>query len=224
MPSYHRLTLIKRAYARCGVTGAAQTAWRLLRDRLLGQHRLLFAMSGEKAAQIVTDNNPLEIHRFDNWEAVDAAARRFLEVNRDKIHWDVRQHLSEGMVFWIGHHEGRPKTIAQTRSGQDVRLYFFPMTERCALISHCYTAPEARGQGLYVAILKHIARQLAADGFTRIYIDCSDSNTSSERGILSTGFLPIGRGQHRRDGSTRWRQDMPPSVTSIEAPSHANGS
>lgn len=216
MTSYHRLNLVFRAFGRGDVSGGIQTIWRLGRDRMLGQHRLLFCMSGAKARQIDHGVGKLSVQRFNAWAELDAESKAFLRANRDKIQWDVKTHLEEGMSVWIGSSDRTPVTIAQTRPGQNVRLYFFPMTERCTLISHCFTAPDHRGQGFYVAILKHVSRSLAETGFTTVYVDCSDSNTSSERGILSAGFLRIGHAIHRRDGKTVWYQETPPSITTLE--------
>ncbi len=217
MASYHRLNLILRSFRRDGIVGGFRTIWSLLRDRLVGQYRLLFAMSDDKARGIdISSAPPLAIRCFESWPELDEDSKAFLAANQDKIHWDVRKHMDEGMAVWIGFANEKPVTIAQTRPGQNVNVYFFPMTERCALVSHCFTTPDARGRGYYVAILKHVCRALADEGFTRIYIDCSDSNLSSERGILSTGFLPIGKGLHRRNGTTRWRQETPPSIRRLE--------
>lgn len=190
--------------------------WMLFRDRVVGQHRLLFAMSGGKARQIGSMSNTLTVQCFRSWSDLDDQSKDFLKRNQDKIHWDVQGDLNAGMSVWIGFSDGVPATIAQTRSGQNVNVYFFPMTERCALISHCFTVPDMRGRGYYVEILKHVCRTLAEEGTTRIYIDCSDSNLSSERGILSAGFLPIGQGVHRRNGTVHWRQDAPPSICRLE--------
>ena len=216
MTAYHRINLVLRALRRGDLSGSMQTIWRIGRDRIMGQHRLLFCMSGDKARQIDLGIGKLTVQRFDDWSDLDTKSLAFLEANHDKIQWDVRKHLKEGMSVWIGSPDGVPATIAQTRPGQNVRLYFFPMTEHCALISHCFTAPNQRGQGFYVAILKHVCRSLVEKGFTRIYVDCSDSNLSSERGILSAGFSRIGRAVHRRDGTTVWYQETPPSVTRLE--------
>lgn len=216
MTAYHRINLVLRALRRGDFLGSMRTICCLGRDWIMGQHRLLFSMSGEKAQQIDVCSDKLTVRRFDDWSELDAESLSFLDDNHDKIQWDVRKHLEGGMSVWIGSSSGTPASIAQTRPGQNVRLYFFPMTERCALISHCFTTPNQRGQGFYVAILKHVCRALAESGFTRIYIDCSDSNLSSERGILSAGFLRIGRAIHKRDGTTVWYQEAPPSITRLE--------
>ncbi|WP_235575914.1 GNAT family N-acetyltransferase, partial [Roseovarius tolerans] len=213
--------LVLRALRRGDLSGSIQTIWRIGRDRITGQYRLLFCMSGDKARQVDLGTRKLTVLRFDDWSDFDTKSLDFLEANHDKIQWDVRKHLKEGMSVWVGSFDGAPATIAQTRPGQNVRLYFFPMTERCALISHCFTAPEQRGQGFYVAILKYVCRSLGEKGFSRIYIDCSDSNLSSERGILTAGFLRIGRAIHKRNGTTVWYQETPPSVTKLEEQSNA---
>ena len=219
MPSFHRIELLRRAFRDKGAAGALDIVRRSVRDAALGQHRLLFAMSGEKAARVgrTAPPTPLDIRRRDDWAALEPETRAALAANARFVWWDMERALAAGWVAWVGHEEGAPVSFAMTRRGDRTDAYFFPMTERCALISHCVTLPEARGRGHYVAMLRHVCGALAAEGMDRVYIDCTDFNVSSERGILSAGFLPIGRGVHRRGGALVWRQETPPSVRRLEA-------
>jgi RimJ/RimL family protein N-acetyltransferase len=56
------------------------------------------------------------------------------------------------------------------------------------VIGHCFTAPDARGQGLYRHALATVASRLQAAGYSRIVIETSPDNYASRRGIEAAGF------------------------------------
>jgi hypothetical protein len=217
MSRLHSLELATRALREHGPVAGFGVFVKLLRDRILGQHRMLFAMTGARAlAAKVEVAAILEIRRYSVWADVPPELRADVATAGQFVWWDVAAMLQSGAEFWVGTTTGRPLAYAMTRRGDRVALYFFPMTERCSLVSHCVTLPEARGRGLYVAMLCHIGRTLALEGQTRLYIDCSDVNFASERGIRRVGYSKIGRGIHRRSGAILWRQETPPSVSRLE--------
>jgi len=213
---FHRVQLLKHAWARGGPRAALALAINSVRDLILGQHRLLFAMTGAQAAK--TDAHLPDgfvIQSYETWGQIGAALRAVLSENSRYIWWNTQKNLEGGAQFWVGARDGVPVSFAHTRGGDIIGAYFFPMTGTCELISHCVTLPTARGQGYYVHMLRHICQSLGQSGAGRVYIDCTDFNTSSARGIEAAGFHQIGRGVHRRSGALVWYQESPPSVVKL---------
>lgn len=218
MARLHRLELITRTLHEGGVRTAVDMIVKMGRDAVIGQHRMLFAMSGARALAAPADlPTGFNIRHHEVWDAVSHNLQAQILASARFVWWDVEAMLHAGAELWVGVQDGRPLAYAMTRRGDQVDVYFFPMTERCSLVSHCVTMPEARGQGLYVHMLRHIGRVLASEGQRRLYIDCSDFNFASERGIRRVGYTEIGRGLHRRSGSIVWWQRTPPSVSRMEA-------
>jgi len=214
---FHRLELIVRTWQSGGATQAADVLRKSLRDVVKGQHRTLFAMTGQYAKHMPATVNPdLYILHYHDWSAIPEPIRNVLFVQKRYLWWDTKTMLAAGAELWVAVQGGHPLSFAVTRRGDKVDVYFFPMTETCSLISHCVTLPEARGRGLYVDMLRHVGKTLAQDGQNRLYIDCTDFNFASERGIHRAGFLAIGRGVHCRSGATIWWQETPPSVARLE--------
>jgi hypothetical protein len=56
------------------------------------------------------------------------------------------------------------------------------------VIGHCFTAPGARGKGLYRRALSDVTCRLLESGWPRILVETHPSNHASQRGILSAGF------------------------------------
>lgn len=184
-------------------------------DVVLGARRIVFAMTCARAAAAPV-NLParVEIHRHGIWEGVPQDLRAQISA---AVSWDAAALLGAGAELWVAMRDGRAMAYALTRRGDRVGVYFFPLTERCSLVSHCLTMPEVRRQGFYTQMLHYIGRTLASEGQMRLYIDCSASNVASQRGIRRAGYTEIGRGRHRRSGATLWWQKAPPSVFRLEA-------
>lgn len=188
---------------------------KLGQDVVIGSQRMVFAMTGTRAAAAPV-NLPagVDVHRHGIWEGVPQDLRAQISA---AVSWDAAAMLGAGAELWVAMRDGRAMAYAISRRGDKVGIYFFPLTERCSLVSHCLTMPEVRRQGFYTQMLHYIGRTLASEGQMRLYIDCSDSNTASQRGIRRVGYTEIGRGLHRHSGATVWWQKTPPSVSRLEA-------
>lgn len=57
-----------------------------------------------------------------------------------------------------------------------------------AYVHYCETAPEARGSGIYPAVLAHVARTLNQEGIATIRISTTRDNVASLRGIERAGY------------------------------------
>ncbi len=73
-----------------------------------------------------------------------------------------------------------------------------------AYIWDCATLPAWRGRGLYPALLRAIARELAAEGFTWVWIAAAADNFPSLRGFVKAGYARVGVVRYVRIG--RWRR------------------
>jgi len=62
-----------------------------------------------------------------------------------------------------------------------------------AYIWDCATLPPYRRQGLYRALLGHIAIRLRGEGMQRLWIGASLGNQPSIRGFRAAGFMPVVR-------------------------------
>jgi RimJ/RimL family protein N-acetyltransferase len=62
-----------------------------------------------------------------------------------------------------------------------------------AEITHCYTASQWRGRGIYPKAVRLLCGEAASMGIRRLYMVTSSQNTSSQRGILKAGLKPCGR-------------------------------
>ncbi|MGE5334129.1 MAG: GNAT family N-acetyltransferase [Nitrososphaerota archaeon] len=74
----------------------------------------------------------------------------------------------------------------------------FHMSPDEAYIWDCATLPRYRGQHLYSALLTYLTATLCHDGFQRLWIGASLSNTPSIRGFATAGFQPVLRLTYRR--------------------------
>ncbi len=217
MASFHRLELLKRTYRRDGAGASVTFVWKSVYQAIFGQQRLLFALTGAdaQAAPAKNSHDDLVITCYKAFEDLPSDLIDEIADNGRYLWWNVKKNMGNGAKLWVGTQNGAALSFAQTRSGETIDVYFFPMTETCTLISHCVTLPDARGQGLYSRMLRHISSELGASGTSRVYIDCTDFNVSSENGIRAAGFHFIGRGVHHRSGKISWFQETPPSVSRL---------
>jgi len=65
---------------------------------------------------------------------------------------------------------------------------------RCAYIGDCWTAPEARGLGLYPEALRRLLELLADEGQHRTVLTVEKSNEASLRGVAKASFCQVGVG------------------------------
>lgn len=69
--------------------------------------------------------------------------------------------------------------------------------DHSALIHDCHVAPTARGQAIYpeMIIALHCLAK-SRDPQVRVLIDTARSNSASQRGIVRSGAVPIGKGTY----------------------------
>ncbi len=74
-----------------------------------------------------------------------------------------------------------------------------------AYIWDCATLPAWRGRGLYPALLRAVARELAAEGLGWVWIAAKADNAGSLRGFVKAGFRRIAHVRYVRLWSWRHR-------------------
>lgn len=106
-----------------------------------------------------------------------------------------RAFLARGDLGFYGYLDGRVVHRAWVRLGP-VRVptwhTFAPLDlrEGEAWIHFCETAPEARGKGIYPAVLGAIVQRLHESGTREVVIATEETNAASRHGIEKAGFAP----------------------------------
>lgn len=59
-------------------------------------------------------------------------------------------------------------------------------------ITHCQTASNHRGKGIYPAMIRHLTQQAQKAGIRRLFMVTDPLNTASQRGIIKGGLKPCG--------------------------------
>jgi ribosomal protein S18 acetylase RimI-like enzyme len=67
-------------------------------------------------------------------------------------------------------------------------------------VNGLWVAPEAQGQGVGTALLRHAERQIAAAGYGRAWLTCSGFNPAAARFYLARGYREVGRATNDRGG------------------------
>jgi RimJ/RimL family protein N-acetyltransferase len=97
--------------------------------------------------------------------------------------WAVRIEGRLAHVAWLiaAEHDRRlPRRNVRLRDGE-------------AEITHCFTLPEFRGQGVYVFAIRSLCRIAAMRDVRRVFMITSIQNVASQRGIERAGFHRCGR-------------------------------
>jgi|GEM_PF-4342991 len=217
MRQYHRLHMLWGSARREGFRGFARTTWRLARDVLFGQHRLVFGLyaSQEGQSPATVDGREFTVSGIASVGEIGEELREELSRNRRFFWWDVDEALKAGSRLWLGYWEGRLACLLWTVPGGKQGSYFFPLTDRCTLVAHCVTLPEYRKRGCFTRGLKLVIASLVREGYHRFYVDCSDWNVPSRKAIERAGFRLIGHGKCRRKGRLIWYQEATPDVARL---------
>lgn len=106
-----------------------------------------------------------------------------------------RSFLARGDRGWYAYLDGRVVHRSWLVRGPTVmrlwsRFGAWPIPDGAAYLHYCETAPEARGHGIYPAVLSHAARD---SGAREVYISTEEGNVASRRGIEKAGFAEIAR-------------------------------
>ena len=200
------MTLIIDDFRRNGVIAGFETAFRVARNIIWGDARLLFLMGRNDLATCGKPAPRLRVVRFDRETGINANLQQMIERHRRHLWWDIDGLLKSGHVFYAGYAEEEMCCFAAIRSGPDVERYFFPMGEDWMLISHCVTLPGARGKGFYPELLQHVIH-LNSEWCGTVVIDASDWNRSSAKPIERVGFHRVGLGMHRHGGKILFVSD-----------------
>jgi ribosomal protein S18 acetylase RimI-like enzyme len=118
----------------------------------------------------------------------------------------VLERLSGGRRCFAAWVDGRIATYGWVSQGAE-RIgeleRDFHLAPGEAYIWDCATLPAYRRQGLYVALLRHIAAVAHDEGLRRLWIGASLQNEPSLRGFRGAGFQPVARLAYMRLGQLR---------------------
>lgn len=104
------------------------------------------------------------------------------------------RRMREGKTGFVAEHNGRIMHYSwvslhdeyESWSGRWVRL-----EKNEAYIYDGFTAPDARGRGIYPAVLRGIEKTLHEKGIRKLWIIIGRHNTSSLRAAERAGFVPV---------------------------------
>lgn len=183
---------------------AARLARQFIRSRWFYEWRYVYALPASDLARVpdlvVPDLRIDCLSSPEDAKCLQQDLRDYPKLLPD----DPHRLLAQGATFWVGRIDGHLASLGVSRTGSSAGGdYFFPLTSRCALLSHFATASAFRGRGLYPALLVHILRRLSATHESFV-IDCHDWNLGSRRGIERAGFRHIGYGKVSRRGRASW--------------------
>ncbi len=91
---------------------------------------------------------------------------------------------------WVGNQIASYGWVSQTDECIGEQERGIALQPHEAYIWDCATLPQFRNQGLYSALLSHIAAALKEEGVRRVWIGSSSRNRASLRGFVSAGFQP----------------------------------
>ena len=123
--------------------------------------------------------------RIDRYTRIEDVPRDYVEeLARLKGGADVadgllRKFFVHDGTLWIISHEGRYAGYQWTIVGGIDGTFFMPLTSQDVGIYAVETFPEFRGRGIYPVFLSEAVKQLAREGFQRVFIGCKVWNESS---------------------------------------------
>jgi hypothetical protein len=209
MKHYYTLELFESLLREKDFRGLAAFGFKVVRSKILGYKTLVFARNSHNSDSTAPAEMPsFKMRVFKSWQAVDDNIKQQL---RQNDHF-LESLIKNGAWLWAGYCDDEFTNAVLTFRGDKKRRYYFPLDEKCVVISHCITMPQYRRLGLYKTSLAYVLNELAQNGQNLFYIDCSDWNFPSIKAIEAVGFTLIGEGQHKRKDQLLWRQKTKPSL------------
>jgi len=197
----YSLELMKNSLERFRPWGAVSIAYRMVRGKIAGQRRLVFALARTDLDRTEPQALPdYRIKCFSSLQAIESALSNEIFDKWRSFGWSQEHFEESGTNFWVGLFGNRLANLGVSRNGIAIGSYFFPLQPNWAVLSHFVTLSDFRGRHLYLIMLRHIVHTLADGGTDKFFIDCTDWNLASIRGIERAGFRRIGIGRVERKG------------------------
>ena len=202
----YRLEILRHTLSRDGLLAFCVQSARIARSLLFSDHRMVYALNPSSlmdgdAVERQLGYNVTVIHNLDTISEEEEA---LLGNNQKYFPWNIKTRLQSGSYCWLGMMECKLANIGWTTRGDRIEAYFFPLTKKNIIISHCATLPQWQGKGLYPVMLQHIVRATSDQMIDRIFIESSDWNRASTRGIQRAGFQMVGTGICKKNNSLLW--------------------
>ncbi|HWQ14097.1 MAG TPA: GNAT family N-acetyltransferase [Roseiflexaceae bacterium] len=149
----------------------------------------LWVMDAGDAPPLVRPRVAAQFHELSDADRAELAAAMSLPTTEP-----IQRRLQSGRRCFALNVGGRVSsygwaTRGAERVGELEREFHLQDDE--AYIWDCATLPGWRRQGLYSALLSHIAHRLRQEGVARVWIGASRQNRASVRGFANAGFRPV---------------------------------
>lgn len=184
---------ITKKFSEKGFRGTFKELFMLICDALLVHKYIIFYAPLHKYKQnfefgngkTMTEIDVLEVSP-DRYPKLDLA--ELVEYGGNDLAADFSRRFDKGGRLFVGKKAGKISTVAWVFPGKARKYHYVPLSERDFSISHCFTLPKYRRQGLYGALLAKILGIMKKDGFENGYIACKVTNIASKLGIINAGF------------------------------------
>jgi len=139
----------------------------------------------------------VEFEDYRSWRDIPMSSRQQVVEFSQKGKVTAEQMLAWGWRLWVGFRNHELAIVGWTRSHEQSRDFFFPLSGSSALVWYTETLAPHRGRGLMPLMLDHMVDTLRKEGITRAYATCATYNQASRRGIEKAHFKLIGKGLMR---------------------------
>ncbi|MDQ3962806.1 MAG: GNAT family N-acetyltransferase [Actinomycetota bacterium] len=133
-----------------------------------------------------------------------------------------RARLSDATGCYVVEMDGRLIHVSWVSTSKawtrELRAYIRPPTGHC-YIYESFTAPGARGKGIYPFALASICRDAVQRGWTRVWVAVEDNNPASLKSVRKAGFEPaftIGVARHLGRLEVKLPEELPDPAPSID--------
>ncbi|MEN6336748.1 MAG: GNAT family N-acetyltransferase [Phycisphaerales bacterium] len=194
----HTVEILRRAFKAGDHSFRHQVRMRM-ENKLYGATHLLFELRKEDCPLTLPKmHKSLALQPYESWDAVPEPIKASIAREFSEQYWGKPQWLELGWRLWIGTLDGELAILSWTREKHRCEDFFFPLSDDCAVIWQTITVPAFRGRGLCPVVFRRLAIDLFTRGFSRVYLNCRNYNTSSKRAIQKAGFKYIGQGFVRK--------------------------
>ena len=174
-----------------------------IRRAVLGLKRGLFSKGmivfycdlDKQTSPPVATASPLKIERLWNEEGLSQQDLQEMASfwNPKQARRNIKERFATGASLWLVRFGDRLAGYGWTLQGRSIEPYYFPLTADDVHLFDFHVFPEYRGRGFNPHLVDHILRRLAADGWTRAFIEAAEWNHAQLISLANTPFHRLGR-------------------------------